>query len=217
MKETPKPMSLTGPVQEAEVTGSGLSAYTQYNMVQIWLNIITLCLSIQTVNFQMLTYQVLVRLLVKANLVSCSSSSLTHATSSMKTGKCAPEQHTASNIYAKEVKLGILHVGENVWATHLITKMQSLSQASAPSCAPAPTSTPNLSAEAAASVSAARGGIWAEFDSQFLASQQHRTTGTDTLIGIRRYSEERFIPQYHDPLLWWKNTVPTFYTLCNKK
>lgn len=46
---------------------------------------------------------------------------------------------------------------------------------------------------------AAKGGIWMEFDSQVLASQQHHTTGTDSLIEMHRYTEEK--PRDQDPLL----------------
>lgn len=45
---------------------------------------------------------------------------------------------------------------------------------------------------------AAKGGIWAEFEA----------TGTDVLIEMRRYAEERPIPRDQDPLLWWKNNSP---------
>uniref|UniRef100_A0A3B4TRY0 BED-type domain-containing protein n=1 Tax=Seriola dumerili TaxID=41447 RepID=A0A3B4TRY0_SERDU len=60
---------------------------------------------------------------------------------------------------------------------------------------------------------AAKGGIWAEFDSQVLASQEHRTPGTDAFIEMRRYSEEKPIPRDGDPLLWWKTNEPTFPSL----
>uniref|UniRef100_A0A3Q3QX58 HAT C-terminal dimerisation domain-containing protein n=1 Tax=Monopterus albus TaxID=43700 RepID=A0A3Q3QX58_MONAL len=46
-----------------------------------------------------------------------------------------------------------------------------------------------------------------------LASQQHRTTGTDAIIEMRRYSEEKPIPRDQDPLLWWKINEPTFPSL----
>uniref|UniRef100_A0A671XLS4 HAT C-terminal dimerisation domain-containing protein n=1 Tax=Sparus aurata TaxID=8175 RepID=A0A671XLS4_SPAAU len=106
----------------------------------------------------------------------------------------------------------------------LVTEMQSVSQTSAPSSsasssssstssAPAPATTSSSSAGAAASPPAAKGGIWTEFDTQVLASQQHQTTGTDVLIEIRRYSEERPTPRDQDPLLWWKNNASTFPSL----
>ncbi|KAL0159542.1 hypothetical protein M9458_043267, partial [Cirrhinus mrigala] len=60
---------------------------------------------------------------------------------------------------------------------------------------------------------AAKGGIWTEFDSQVLTSQVHRTTGTDALIEMRRYSEEKPIPRDQDPLLWWKKNEPMFPSL----
>ena len=89
----------------------------------------------------------------------------------------------------------------------LVTKMQSLSQTSAPSSSasssssvtstatssatssvPAPATISSLSAGAAASLPAAKGEIRTEFDSQVLASQQHRTTDTDALIEMRERS-----------------------------
>lgn len=95
--------------------------------------------------------------------------------------------------------------------------MQSVGQPSAPSSsasssssatssAPAPaTASCSSAAGAAASPPVAKGGLWIEFDSQVFASQQHRTSGTDSLIEMRRYVEERPISQDQDPLLWWKN------------
>uniref|UniRef100_A0A3B3S4P9 HAT C-terminal dimerisation domain-containing protein n=1 Tax=Paramormyrops kingsleyae TaxID=1676925 RepID=A0A3B3S4P9_9TELE len=99
----------------------------------------------------------------------------------------------------------------------LLTDMQSL-QASAPrpssssSSASAMASTSHAPAESATPPPAQK-GIWAEFDSQVLATQQHRTTGTDVLIEMHRYSEEKQILRDQDPLLWWKNNQPTFPTL----
>ena len=49
-----------------------------------------------------------------------------------------------------------------------------------------------------------------EFDCKVQASQQHRTTGTDAIIEMRRYTEERPIPCDHDPLLRWRNYEETF-------
>uniref|UniRef100_A0A3B1JXR9 HAT C-terminal dimerisation domain-containing protein n=1 Tax=Astyanax mexicanus TaxID=7994 RepID=A0A3B1JXR9_ASTMX len=73
------------------------------------------------------------------------------------------------------------------------------------------TSSVSVAAPATTSSSpAAKGGIWAEFDSQVLASQEHRTPGTDAFIEMRRYSEEKPILRHGDPLLWWKTNEPTF-------
>lgn len=83
----------------------------------------------------------------------------------------------------------------------LITEMKLINQTSAPSMSTPPepssssaTSSASSMAPATTSCSpagaAAKGGIWMEFDSQVLASQQHRTTGTDSLIETRRYIEE---------------------------
>lgn len=82
----------------------------------------------------------------------------------------------------------------------------SSATSSASSMAPATTSCSPAGA-------AAKGGIWMEFDSQVLASQQHRTTGTDSLIEMRRYTEEKPIPRDQDPLLWWKKNEATFPSL----
>ncbi len=106
----------------------------------------------------------------------------------------------------------------------LITEIQSMNQTSDLSAesAPGPSSssaTSSASAMAIATTSsspsgaAAKGGIWTDFDSQVLASQQHRTTGTDALIEMRRYSEEKPIPRDQDPLLWWKKNEPMFPSL----
>ncbi|KAI9541118.1 hypothetical protein NQZ68_033577 [Dissostichus eleginoides] len=56
----------------------------------------------------------------------------------------------------------------------------------------------------------AKGGIWAEFDTEVVASQQHRTTGSDVIIEMRHFSEEKAIPRDQDPLLWWKNKEQKF-------
>lgn len=106
----------------------------------------------------------------------------------------------------------------------LITEMQLINQTSAPSMSAPPepssssaTSSASSMAPATTSCSpagaAAKGGIWMEFDSQVLASQQHRTTGTDSLIEMRRYTEEKPIPRDQDPLLWWKKNEETFPSL----
>lgn len=105
----------------------------------------------------------------------------------------------------------------------LITEMQLVNQTSAPSVsapepstssatssvsAMAPATTSSSPAGASPSPPAAKGGIWTEFDSQVLASKQHRTTATDAIIEMRRYSEEKPIPRDGDPLLWWKANEP---------
>ena len=110
----------------------------------------------------------------------------------------------------------------------LITEIQSVNQTPAPSfSAPEPSTssaTSFVSAMAPATTSSTtegvfpsppttKSGIWTEFDSQVLASQEHRTTGTDAFIEMRRYSEEKPIPQDGDPLLWWKTNEPTFPSL----
>lgn len=98
-------------------------------------------------------------------------------------------------------------------ATSSATSPASSATSSATSPASAPTTSSSLSAGAPASPPAAKGGIWENFDSQVLASQQHRTTSTDALIELRRYSEERPIPRNQDTLLWWKNNAQTFPSL----
>ena len=110
----------------------------------------------------------------------------------------------------------------------LITEMQSVSQTSIhlvsgpePSTssgtssisAMTPATTSCSPAGASPSPPAAQGGIWAEFDTQILESQQHRTSATDAVIEMRRYSEEKTIPRDGDPLLWWKMNEPTFPSL----
>ncbi|MBN3281745.1 ZBED4 protein, partial [Polyodon spathula] len=61
--------------------------------------------------------------------------------------------------------------------------------------------------------STAKGGIWADFDIQVLSAQQHRSTGTDALIEMSRYLEEKLIPRYQDPLHWWQEHEQTFPSL----
>lgn len=99
----------------------------------------------------------------------------------------------------------------------LITEMQSVNQTSVPAPEPSTssaTSSVSVTAPAITSSSpAAKGGIWTEFDSQILASQQHHTPGTDAFIEMRRYSEEKRVPRDGDPLLWWKMNKPTFPSL----
>lgn len=56
-------------------------------------------------------------------------------------------------------------------------------------------------------------GIWASFDTQILAAQQHRTTGTNALIEMRDYMEEKPVPRDQDPLLWWKSHEQAFPSL----
>lgn len=75
----------------------------------------------------------------------------------------------------------------------LITAMQSVRQmtahsSSASNSAPAPETISSLSGVAASSPPPASSGIWEEFDSKVLASQQHQTTGTNTLIEMCRYT-----------------------------
>nr|XP_020464748.1 zinc finger BED domain-containing protein 1-like [Monopterus albus] len=79
----------------------------------------------------------------------------------------------------------------------LVTEM---SQTSAPSTsrlssssAPAHANTSGSSTGAAACPPEAKGGIWTDFDSQVLASQQQQTTATDVLIEMRRYTEEKLL------------------------
>lgn len=107
----------------------------------------------------------------------------------------------------------------------LIAEMQSVSQTAAHS-EPAPepsTSSATSTASAAATATTShypagaspsppvtKGGIWTEFDTQIQTSQQHRTAGTDAVIEMHRYWEERPIPRDGDPLLWWKMNEPTF-------
>lgn len=107
----------------------------------------------------------------------------------------------------------------------LIAEMQSVSQTSAhsesalePSTSSAtstasamgPAITSHYPAGASPSPPATKGGIWTEFDTQIQASQQHCTAGTDAVIEMRRYSEEKPIPRDGDPLRWWKMNEPTF-------
>lgn len=110
----------------------------------------------------------------------------------------------------------------------LLAEMQSVSQTSAHSesapepstssatstaSAMAPATTSHYPAGASPSPPAPKDGIWTEFDTQILASQQHRTAGTDAVIEMRRYSEEKTIPRDADPLLWLKMNEPTFPSL----
>lgn len=103
----------------------------------------------------------------------------------------------------------------------LIAEMQSLGQTSDPAPEPGINSaistttvpvatTSHNSAGTSPSPPAAKVGIWAEFDTQILATQQHRTAGTDAIIELRRYSEEKPIPRNGDPLLWWKMNETAF-------
>ena len=86
-------------------------------------------------------------------------------------------------------------------------RQSSSASASGPSYAspgsPAPTS----------SAAQVKKGIWADFDCQILAAQQHRTTGTDALIEMRRYMEEKPLPRDQDTLLWWKSHKQAFPSL----
>lgn len=53
----------------------------------------------------------------------------------------------------------------------------------------------------------------ADFDTQVLAAQQHHTTGTDALIEMRCYMEEKPVPKDQDPLLWWQSHEQAFPSL----
>ncbi|KAK0154801.1 Zinc finger BED domain-containing protein 1 [Merluccius polli] len=104
--------------------------------------------------------------------------------------------------------------------TRLIAEMQLINQTSAPSMSAPPdpnSSSASSMAPATNSCSpagaAAKGGIWMDFDSQVQASQQHRTAGTDSLIEMRRYTEEKPVLRDQDPLLWWKQNEATFPSL----
>ena len=99
----------------------------------------------------------------------------------------------------------------------LITEMQSVIKTSASAPEPSTSSATSYFSVAAhtttSSPPAEKGGIWAEFDSQVIASQEHRTPGTDAFIELHQYSEEKPIPRDGDPLLWWKTNEPTFPSL----
>ncbi|KAK0144577.1 Zinc finger BED domain-containing protein 4 [Merluccius polli] len=48
---------------------------------------------------------------------------------------------------------------------------------------------------------------------QLCPTQQHCTTGTDVLIEMHRYMEEKPVPRDQDPLLWWKGHEQAFPSL----
>ncbi|XP_041846931.1 E3 SUMO-protein ligase ZBED1-like [Melanotaenia boesemani] len=111
---------------------------------------------------------------------------------------------------------------DNVEKHVLLTEMQETyhltsesSSAGPPAAASSPgPSSASLGSPAPTSSSAqVKKGIWADFDSQVLAAQQHRTTGTDALIEMRRYMEEKPVPRDQDPLLWWKSHEQAFSSL----
>lgn len=107
----------------------------------------------------------------------------------------------------------------------LITEMQASESSSAapqaaasspgPSSAsaPGPSSASPGSPAPTSSSAQVKTGIWAAFDTQILAAQQHRTTGTNALIEMRRYMEEKPVPRDQDPLLWWKSHEQAFPSL----
>ncbi|CAL9706231.1 unnamed protein product [Knipowitschia caucasica] len=78
---------------------------------------------------------------------------------------------------------------------------------------PAPTPaapTPAAPQPTSSSTTSSVRGIWADFDTQAVSSQQHRTAATDALIELRHYLEEKIIPRDHDPLQWWKDHTQAF-------
>lgn len=90
------------------------------------------------------------------------------------------------------------------------TSSSTSATSSASAIAPATTSSSPVGAAASPPAPTAKGGIWAEFDTEVVASQQHRTTGSDVIIEMCQFSEEKVIPRDQDPLLWWKNKEQEF-------
>ncbi|RXM27657.1 E3 ubiquitin-protein ligase TRIM56 [Acipenser ruthenus] len=111
----------------------------------------------------------------------------------------------------------------------MLTEMQEVHQPTSESPPPGSTSAPVPSSASApmprfaspvtpastpsSAPATAKGGIWADFDIQVLSAQQHRSTGTDALIEMRRYLEEKLIPRDQDPLHWWQEHEQTFPSL----
>ncbi|MGH0136788.1 UNVERIFIED_CONTAM: hypothetical protein FKN15_062076 [Acipenser sinensis] len=111
----------------------------------------------------------------------------------------------------------------------MLTEMQEIHQPTSESPLPGSTSAPVPSSASApmprfaspvtpastpsSAPATAKGGIWADFDIQVLSAQQHRSTGTDALIEMRRYLEEKLIPRDQDPLHWWQELEQTFPSL----
>lgn len=68
----------------------------------------------------------------------------------------------------------------------------SKSTATGTASAMAPATTSHYLAGASPSPPAKKGGIWTEFDTQFQASQQHCTAGTDAVIEMHQYYQFQF-------------------------
>ncbi|MGH0159335.1 UNVERIFIED_CONTAM: hypothetical protein FKN15_045766 [Acipenser sinensis] len=103
----------------------------------------------------------------------------------------------------------------------MLTEMQEVHQPTSESPSPGSTSAPVPSSASApmprfaspvtpastpsSAPATENGGIWADFDIQVLSAQQHRSTGTDALIEMRRYLEEKLIPWDQDPFIGGKS------------
>ncbi|KAI3374717.1 hypothetical protein L3Q82_021017 [Scortum barcoo] len=85
--------------------------------------------------------------------------------------------------------------------TYKLTSEVSSAAPPAAASAPGPSSASPGSPAPTSSSAPVKKGIWADFDTQVLAAQQQRTTGTDALIEKRCYVEEKPVPRDHDPLL----------------
>lgn len=92
----------------------------------------------------------------------------------------------------------------------LLTEMRETYQLTSESSSAAPPAAASAPGPNSAPV---KKGIWGDFDTQVLAAQQHRTTGTDALIEMRRYMEEKPVPRDQDPLLWWQSHKQAFPSL----
>lgn len=97
--------------------------------------------------------------------------------------------------------------------TYQLTSESSSAAPQAAASAPGPSSASPGSPAPTSSSAQVKKGIWAAFDTQILAVQQHRTTGTNALIEMCRYMEEKPVPRDQDPLLWWKSHEQAFPSL----
>ncbi|KAI9516432.1 hypothetical protein NQZ68_015933 [Dissostichus eleginoides] len=79
------------------------------------------------------------------------------------------------------------------------TSSSTSATSSASSAIAPPTSSSPVGAAASPHAPTAKGGIWAEFDTEVVASQQHRTTGSDVIIEMRHFSEEKWFPTGTEP------------------
>lgn len=97
--------------------------------------------------------------------------------------------------------------------TYQLTSESSSAAPPAAASAPGPSSASPGSPAPTSSSAPVKKRIRADFDAEVLAAQQHCTTGTDALIEMRRYMEEKPVPRDQDPLLWWKSHEQAFPSL----